>query len=84
MTDTFALTFNESRIVAINTSSNDQPIYYEARKWVEDNLPEVMSGPCHRDYERGVTPVECARAMTDGYRKFYDAVVANSSGSSEA
>ena len=76
VTDTFALTFNESRIVAINTSSNDQPIYYEARRWVEENMPEVMSGPCHRDYERGVTPGECARAMTAGYQRFYEEVVA--------
>ena len=84
VTDTFALTFNESRIVAINTSSNDQPIYYEARRWVEENMPEVMSGPCHRDYERGVTPVECARAMTAGYQKFYETVVAEGASSSES
>jgi hypothetical protein len=51
---------------------------------VEENMPEVMSGPCHRDYERGVTPVECARAMTAGYKKFYETVVANAEDSAEA
>lgn len=84
VTDTFALTFNESRIVAVNTSSNDQPVYYEARKWVEENMPEVMTGPCHRDYERGVTPADCARAMTAGYQKFYEEVVAETAADSEA
>lgn len=76
VTDTFALTFNEHKLVAINTSSNDQPIYYEARKWVEENMPEVMTGPCHRDDDRELTPADCARAMTKGYRKFYETVVA--------
>ncbi|MEM6708641.1 MAG: hypothetical protein AAF648_07625 [Pseudomonadota bacterium] len=77
VTDTFALTFNDAKIVAINTSSNDQPIYYEARQWVEENMPEVMNGPCSRDAGRRATPGDCARAMTAGYKKFYETVVAN-------
>lgn len=71
VTDTFTLTFDGPNIVEIETSSNDQPIYYEARKWVEKNMPEVMSGPCKK-YQGGggPTPKECARAMTNGYREF--------------
>lgn len=71
VTDTFHLTFEDGTIVDVDTSSNDQPIYYEARQWVEANLPEVMEGPCRRD-EDGIriTPGDCARAMTEGYRQY--------------
>jgi hypothetical protein len=70
VTDTFQLTFEDSIIVGVKTSSNDQPIYYEAGKWVEANLPEVMEGPCKRTDGQRETPGDCARAMTDGYRQF--------------
>ena len=73
VTDTFHLTFDGAEIIDVETSSNDQPIYYEARKWVEANMPEVMSGPCRRVDGRRATPGDCARAMTDGYAKFLEA-----------
>ena len=76
VTDTFHLTFDGETLVAVDTSSNDQPIYYEARKWVEANMPEVMSGPCKNRNTEGATPGECARAMTKGYEAYYEAVVA--------
>ena len=76
VTDTFHLTFDGETLVAVDTSSNDQPIYYEARKWVEANMPEVMSGPCKNRNTEGATPGECARAMTKGYAAYYAAVVA--------
>ena len=70
VTDTFHLTFRGDRIASVETASNDQPIYYEARQWVEANMPEVMSGPCDKVAN---TPADCARAMTAGYRAFYAA-----------
>ena len=76
VTDTFHLTFEGETLVAVDTSSNDQPIYYEARKWVEANMPEVMSGPCKNRNTEDATPGECARAMTKGYAAYYEAVVA--------
>jgi hypothetical protein len=76
VTDTFALTFEDGHIVSIETSSNDQPIYYEARKWVVENMPEVMTGPCKDRNNGGKTPGDCARAMTAGYAKYYATVVA--------
>lgn len=78
VTDTFHLTFAGPSIVSIDTSSNDQPIYHEARAWVEENMPEVMEGPCLRTPEGG-TPGDCARAMTEGYRIYYETVVAAAS-----
>ena len=76
VTDTFHLTFEGTTIVAVDTSSNDEPIYFEARKWVEANRPEVMTGPCKDRNAGGTTPVACAQAMTQGYKAFYEAVVA--------
>lgn len=70
VTDTFHLTFEDGRIAHIETSSNDQPIYYEARKWVEENLPELIAEPCKDRGTAAGTPAECARAMTEGYRRF--------------
>jgi len=70
VTDTFTLTIEEGRIVDIKTRSNDQPIYYEARKWVEANYPELIEGPCAERGTAGGTPGDCARAMTEGYRRF--------------
>ena len=72
VTDTFHLSFDGENIVDVKTSSNDQPIYYEARQWVQENMPEVMAGPCRRENGLRVTPGDCARAMTDGYAKFLE------------
>lgn len=71
VTDTFHLTFENGHIISIDTSSDDQPIYFEAKKWVETNMPEVMSGPCDKVAN---TPGDCARAMTQGYKRFYASV----------
>lgn len=70
VTDTFSLTFADGQIVSVETSSNDQPVYFEARKWVEREMPEVMAGPCRSPENGGTTPGDCARAMTEGYRRF--------------
>jgi hypothetical protein len=71
VTDTFHLTFGKGHIISIDTSSNDQPIYFEAKKWVETDMPEVMSGPCDKTAN---TPGDCARAITKGYKRFYASV----------
>ena len=56
VTDTFTLSIEEGRIVDIKTRSNDQPIYYEARKWVEANHPELIEGPCAERGTAGGSP----------------------------
>ena len=71
VTDTFALTFSDGVISSIETSSNDQPIYYAARKWVEANMADLVDGPCNRDPDVApLTPGDCARAMTQGYATY--------------
>jgi hypothetical protein len=70
VTDTFHLTFEDGVIVKVETSSNDQPIYFQARQWVEANMPEVMEGACANGDTDAGTPADCARAMTAGYAAF--------------
>ncbi|MEM7663596.1 MAG: hypothetical protein AAF292_15240 [Pseudomonadota bacterium] len=70
VTDTFTISFDGTTIVSVETSSNDQPIYYQASAWVRENLPEVMEGPCKGFFADGETPGDCARAMADGYAQF--------------
>ena len=71
VTDTFSLTFNDAAITAVDTSSNDQPVYFKAREWVAATMPDVMSGPCKGLSDgSGTTPGDCARAMTEGYAAF--------------
>ena len=73
VTDTFHITFSDTIITNVDTSSNDQPIYYEAREWVEENMPEIFEGPCKRTKGIRDSPGDCARAMTEGYRQFMKA-----------
>lgn len=70
VTDTFTLSFEGPVLTSVKNASNDQPVYYEAYEWVVANMPEVMSGPCQGFFVDGPTPVDCARAMTAGYKKF--------------
>ena len=71
VTDTFTLTFTDSVITSVDTRSNDQPVYFQAREWVATHMPEVMSGPCQGQADgSGTTPGDCARAMTAGYARF--------------
>lgn len=70
VTDTFTITFAGPEIDSVETKSNDQQIYYDAFDWVGKEMPEVMSGPCQGFFDGGPTPGDCARAMTEGYRRF--------------
>lgn len=68
VTDSFHLTFTNNHITSIETSSNDQPVYYEAKRWVAEQYPGLMQGVCA---EKAPSPAECARAMALGYRAFF-------------
>jgi len=70
VTDTFTITFDGDKVTAVETSSNDKPIYEQAFEWVVKDTPEVMTGPCQGFFDDGPTPGDCVRAMTEGYRRF--------------
>ncbi|MFT7473009.1 MAG: hypothetical protein ACI8XU_002913 [Kiritimatiellia bacterium] len=70
VTDTFEIAFDEGRVISVETSSNDLPIYYQARDWVRANMPELIAQPCEGFFAGGATPSDCAQAMAEGYRHF--------------
>ncbi|PCI79697.1 MAG: hypothetical protein COB20_04355 [SAR86 cluster bacterium] len=70
VTDTFEIAFQDERVSSVETSSNDLPIYYEARDWVRSNMLELIAEPCEGFFAGGRTPGGCARAMAEGYRRF--------------
>ncbi len=70
VTDTFEIKFEDGKVSSVETSSNDLPIYYEARDWVLSNLPELVAEPCEGFFAGGATPGACAQAMAEGYRRF--------------
>lgn len=70
VTDTFEIVFEDGRVSSVETSSNDLPIYYEARDWVLSNMPELVAQPCEGFFAGGPTPGDCAQAMAEGYRRF--------------
>lgn len=70
VTDTFTITFIEGEISAVETSSNDMQVYYDASAWVREKMPELIEQPCQGFFNGGPTPGDCARAMTEGYALF--------------
>lgn len=70
VTDTFEISFDDAMVTSVETSSNDMPIYYEARDWVLSNMPELVAEPCEGFFAGGPTPGNCASAMAEGYRRF--------------
>lgn len=72
VTDSFHLTFMDEKLVNVTTSSNDQPVYYEARRWVKVQMPEIYAGPCNQEHD---TPQACAQAITEGFKLFHDTIL---------
>lgn len=70
VTDTFHLGIIDGHIKSVETSSNDPELFYEARKWVRENLAELVEEPCNREKEEGPTPCECVKATVQGFTEF--------------
>ena len=70
VTDTFHLGIHDGHIKSVETSSNDPDLFHEARKWVRENLTELVNEPCSREKEGGPTPCECVQATVQGFKEF--------------
>jgi hypothetical protein len=70
VTDTFHLTITRGLIRAVETSSNDPDVYYEAKEWVKQNRPELIEKPCEGIWAGGPTPCECILGMIKGFKEF--------------
>lgn len=70
VTDTFHLTIKKGQILAVETSSNDPDLYYQAKDWIKENRPELIEEPCEGAWEGGPTPCECVQVMVKGFTEF--------------
>jgi hypothetical protein len=70
VTDTSHVKVISGRILSVTTSSNDPPLFHEAREWVRQNRPQLIEESCKGMWEGGPTPGECVRAMVKGYAEF--------------
>ena len=70
VTDSFHLGIIDGHIKSVETSSNDPDLFHEARKWVRENLAELVQEPCSREKESGPTPCECVKATVQGFTEF--------------
>jgi hypothetical protein len=60
----------DGKMVAVETSSNDPALFWQARDWVKEKLPELIEKPCQGIWDGGPTPGDCVRAMVEGYGRF--------------
>lgn len=70
VTDTFHLSFKDSWIVAVETSSNDPPEFERAFEWLQKERPELFEGPCKNLFAGGPTPQDCVRAVVAGFADY--------------
>ena len=70
VTDTFHLSFEKERIVSVRNTSNDLPVWEDAKAWVRQNRSELIAEPCTGYFNGGPTPGDCVRAMVQGFREF--------------
>lgn len=70
VTDKFHLTFQESRIIKVRTTSNDPPDFELGLNWLKRERPDVMTGPCLGFFAGGPTPQECVRAVVSGFKAY--------------
>jgi hypothetical protein len=70
VTDTFHLTFDGGRIVAVRTTSNDPPQFEQALQWVIRERSSLVEKPCEGFFAGGPTPGDCVRAMVRGFAEF--------------
>jgi len=67
VTDSFHITFANGSIASIETSSNDPPLFHEARQWVRENRSELTEGPCGGGTQH---PGDCCRAVVQGFKEY--------------
>ena len=70
VTDTFHLTFDGGKIVAVRTTSNDPPQFEQALQWVIRERAALVEKPCQGFFDGGPTPGDCVRAMVGGFAEF--------------
>lgn len=70
VTDKFHLKIREGKIVEVKNSSNDPPEFDLALKWLRQERPDIMAGPCRGFFAGGPTPRDCVRAVVGGFKAY--------------
>jgi hypothetical protein len=70
VTDTFHIVIHNGKIVQVTTTSNDLAEYYKAKKWVNQNKPELVVKQCKDIWNGGLTPCECVLGMIKGFAEY--------------
>jgi hypothetical protein len=70
VTDTFHLSIASGEIVSVTVTSDDPPLWEQAKAWVRKNRPELIEEPCRGYFAGGPTPGACVRAMVQGFEEF--------------
>lgn len=71
-TDTFQLTVQSGRVVRVQFTSDDPPVFDALFQWMGEDRPDVFAGPCKDLFAGGTTPADCVRAVVRGARDFVD------------
>jgi hypothetical protein len=69
-TDTFRLGVADQRITKIAFAGDDSPIFNAMLEWLQQQRPEILTGPCDKMFAGGLTPGQCARAVAQGARDY--------------
>jgi hypothetical protein len=69
-TDVFRLSIEAGRIVGVDFSGDDPPVFDELFAWMAQDRPEVFAGPCKDLFAGGETPADCVRAVVRAARDF--------------
>ena len=71
-TDTFHLTFQDSKIVGVKFTADDPQIFSELQAWMTTERPQIFAGPCKDLFAGGTTPGDCARAVAQAAKDFME------------
>jgi hypothetical protein len=66
VTDTFHLTIINGEIRSVDTTSDDPPLFYEAKDWTKQNRPKLINKACEGEF----TACECVKATVQGFIEF--------------
>ena len=69
-TDTFKLRFADNNLVGVQFTSDDPPVLQELFTWLENERPQIFTGPCKDLFAGGTTPAACIRAVVQGAKDY--------------
>ena len=65
-TDTFCKQVADRCITKNAFAGNDPPAFSAILEWLQQQRPEILTGPCYKMFAGGLTPGQCARAVARG------------------